>query len=68
VIASVQELVRQERSAGQSDDQIAALLRVSRVKPPEGFHHWSAVAIREGVMDESASGFRLADGHHGGGT
>lgn len=67
MIASVQELITQERSAGSTDDQIAALLRASRnIKPPEGHYRWSRVAVRA-AMTEDPSGF-LADGRPGSGT
>jgi hypothetical protein len=57
VIATVQELIRQERRAGASDQAIATLLRASRIKAPEGHHHWTRVSVRAAV-GEDASGHR----------
>lgn len=63
MIASVSELLEQERKAGSTDSEIATLLRVSRVATPKGFHHWSKLAVRAAV-GEDASGFR-SGGHPG---
>jgi hypothetical protein len=63
-MASIAELVRQERAAGATDQQISALLRTSGVAPPEGFYVWSAVAIREAVMGEDAGGAPLHPSTH----
>jgi len=55
-VASVKELVEQERSAGATDDHIATLLEASRVPLPDGnWHHWTRIAVRA-VVGEDASG------------
>jgi hypothetical protein len=65
-VATVVDVIRQERSAGQNDDQIAALLRVSRVAPPDAHHHWTRLAVRA-VMGEDEAGF-TPDGRPGTGV
>jgi len=65
-IASVPEVVRHERWAGATDDQISRLLANSSIPPPEGFHHWHRIAVRH-ILGEDASGCHLPDGRHGGG-
>jgi hypothetical protein len=65
-IASVTELVAQERRAGASDDDIARLLRASTIAPPDGHYRWTPVSVRA-LMGEDASGHRLSDGRKGGG-
>ena len=64
MIASVQELITQERSAGSTDDQIARLLRASNIHPPERHYRWTKIAVRA-EMTEDASGY-LPDGRYGG--
>ena len=66
MIASVQELIAQERGASSPDEQIARVLSVSRLPPPEGFHHWSKIAVRA-AMGEDPSGF-TPDGRPGTGV
>lgn len=51
-IASVAELVTQEREAGATDEQIAALLRASKIASPEGHHHWTRISVRVAVGEE----------------
>ena len=64
-IASVREVIEAERGASATDDEIARLLRASRIKPlPKGHHHWTRVAGRA-VMGEDPAGHR-ADGSYGG--
>ena len=66
MIASIREVIEQERAASATDDQIARLLSVSRLAPPDGFHHWSKVAVRA-AMGEDPSGF-MPDGRPGTGV
>lgn len=51
-IATVTDLVAQERSAGASDAEIVRLLNASRIKPPVG-EHWTVTKL------EAAFGPRL---------
>ncbi len=47
-IATVREIVEQERAQNIDDHVTAGLLRASKLKPPPGYC-WSVPAIREGV-------------------
>ena len=62
-IATVADLIQQERSAGSTDEQIATLLRSSCIEPPSGHYRWTQVAVRAAV-NEDASGY-LRDGRPG---
>ena len=49
-----------------TDDEIARLLRASRIKPlPKGHHHWTRVAGRA-VMGEDPAGHRALPATDGG--
>jgi hypothetical protein len=51
-IATVVEMIAQERSIGSSDDAIAALLRASNIEPPAGHYRWTRVAVRAAMTEE----------------